>query len=245
MSRLEDIGAGFSFLTRIVPPRAYPDEVLGRTMVWFPLIGAVIGLILAMAAWFTSLSGAFWVSAWCAAGLNIYLTRFLHLDGFADVLDSLGSHLDNDRFWTIIKDSRIGAFGAAGLCMVLAGQIIFYHLAISNKAFGLFIFAPVLGRCAAVCLGFAARDLARPGLGRLFISGATAKTTALAVLQTLVLGLACVNLKTLLLSALLCALVVLALYRLAKTVQGVNGDFLGAAIVACELCHFVAFTVVN
>src|SRR5262245_56761816 len=108
------------FLTIVpIPGReARGPGALGRAARWFPSVGLVLGGALAALdrglalAFPTSLSAVLVVAAWKAS------TGGIHLDGLADSLDGLGGH-DTEQRLAIMRDSRIGVFGAAGLILSL------------------------------------------------------------------------------------------------------------------------------
>ena len=102
------------FLTIVPLPAVVPGGVdtLGRAAVWFPVIGLGIGVVLVAAERVTAtlfpslLAGLLTVTVWKL------LTGGLHLDGLADCLDGLAGR-DAEHRLAIMRDSRIGAFGAS------------------------------------------------------------------------------------------------------------------------------------
>lgn len=109
------------FLTRLPAPRQLdhePDD-LARASGYFPLVGVVLG----------ALAGLVWLGAGAAlpaplaAGLTLgallLLTGALHEDGLADCCDGLGGGRSRERALEIMRDSRIGPYGAAGLALSL------------------------------------------------------------------------------------------------------------------------------
>ena len=96
--------------------------------------------------------------------------------------------------------------------------------------------APVAGRGLAVALMGCCRDLGRPGLGSLCLPGATRSATAFSVVLGLAALWAAGGLWAAAWGAALCGVVLWRLAALAREQGGINGDFLGAAIVAGELC---------
>ena len=93
-------------------------DALGRSAPWFPVIGLGIGVVLAATDRVTQvifpllLAGLITVTVWKL------LTGGLHLDGLADCLDGLGGR-DVEHRLAIMRDSRIGAYGALGLILLL------------------------------------------------------------------------------------------------------------------------------
>ena len=237
------------FLSRLAPARVAPDADLRRSMFHLPLCGLAIGLVVGLVATAPAALAALvnqglpayrpQVQAWLAVCVLAWVTRGLHLDGLADVADAAAAHVQPERFWTIIKDSRCGAFGVAALVLALGGQgVLFAEILRSGPWWvaGLALaWTLVFGRSCAVVFGLSARAHVRPGLGGLFLSGASWPAAAWAVAVALGPMLWLKPLAALIAAAL--AFVALApLRRLVSAVGGVNGDFLGAAITLGELC---------
>lgn len=236
--------ATLGFLSRLAPARVMDEADMRKSMFHLPLCGLVIGLCACAPALAGLFAGQPLVQAWLCVLLSAWLTRGLHLDGLADVMDGAGQHLNPERFWVIIKDSRSGTFGVAALVLALLGQtLLFAEILRARPDWGAWAlpWVFVFGRACAVVFGRVHRARIRPGLGGLFLAGATLPAVSWAV------GLACALPAALALTvpvakilpalgfAVLAALAaLLPLHRLAKAVGGVNGDFLGAAIMLGE-----------
>ena len=226
--------ATLGFLSRLAPARVMPEADMRRAMFHLPLCGLVIGAVTAAPAFFGLFAGQPLVQAWVAVLFSAYLTRGLHLDGLSDVLDGAAAHVNPERFWTIVKDSRCGTFGVAAVALFLLGQTVLFSEILRTRPAWTLIWVFVFGRACGVVFGWLTRRLARPGLGGLFLSGASPA----AVLWALALALGPMVWFAPLATgcAVLAALVLLTpLYRLCRAVGGVNGDFLGAAILLGEL----------
>jgi adenosylcobinamide-GDP ribazoletransferase len=110
------------FLTRIPVPsfQHFDTAWLDRSAKYFPLVGACVGGICAVTFWATSL---FWppaIAALLAIAAGIVATGCFHEDGLADTADGLGGGLTRERRLEIMKDSRIGTYGAVALILTLA-----------------------------------------------------------------------------------------------------------------------------
>ncbi len=126
----QDIRAAQGFLTRIPVWRragaagAGLDAPLGRAVRAFPLIGALVGLfgglVYAVAA---GIGLPDIVAAVLAVGALALATGALHEDGLADMADGFGGGRSRDEKLTIMKDSRIGAYGVIALVVVLATKV--------------------------------------------------------------------------------------------------------------------------
>jgi len=113
--------ASFRFLTRLpVPGPETRTEDLAGAVGWFPAVGAFVGL--ATAGVFT-LALRLWpapVAAVLAVAFGLLLTGGFHEDGLTDATDGLGGGWTRDRVLEIMKDSRIGAYGAMALWCALS-----------------------------------------------------------------------------------------------------------------------------
>jgi len=238
--------AALSFLSRLGPARIHDDATLAASVKYFPLAGAVIGALVTAPFFFGFLRGHPWLQAWLLLVLALWATRALHWDGWADVFDAWGSGAHGERFWTVMKDSRLGAFGGVALVMGLVGQLLLLHNALEAGAFGAVAWAFVLGRGTCVATAYMGRDLARgQGLGRTFLAGATSWALLLVVLQVFGLGLA-VRPEIALAPALAVAFLgVVELSALARRMGGMNGDILGAAVIWGELAGLMGYTAVS
>lgn len=110
------------FFTRLPIPRrvGFDPDWLRHAPRYFPAVGIVVGAITAAAY---ALSIRIWpqpVAVLLSTVAGIYLTGALHEDGFADACDGLGGGNTPQRMLEIMQDSRIGAYGAIGIVLLLA-----------------------------------------------------------------------------------------------------------------------------
>lgn len=220
-----------TFLTRFGRAKIVSSQEIQRSMVMFPLVGWVMGVILLL---LTMLSFSSWVLAWILVAANIVITRGLHWDGWADLWDAWGSGATGERFWIIVKDSHIGAFGTMGLVLGLGSLASTYELAIENQHWLTLAWSCAMGRFSCLGLACLSRNLARPGLGQQVLRGATKETIFWGAIITFMPALF-LPLEHLVLTIFLDLLALVILLGLGKRQQGLNGDFLGAAIIAGEL----------
>jgi adenosylcobinamide-GDP ribazoletransferase len=115
--------AAFAFLTRLpVGGFPYSADELRWSSAHFPLVGALLGGALATVMMLCARAGPLAAAA-LAVSIGVLLTGALHEDGLADSADALGGASDRERLFVILRDSRIGSFGAAALCMVLVLRV--------------------------------------------------------------------------------------------------------------------------
>jgi adenosylcobinamide-GDP ribazoletransferase len=225
-----------TFLTTLPAPTfVLPTSGLGPAGRWFPLVGLVIGLLLwagqrvAEEFFPPALVGALVVIAW------VVLTGGLHLDGLADCCDGLFATVSLERRLEILRDPRVGSFGALGLILTLLIKVLAAGMV---PALGL-ILAPVWARW--LLLWVARQPQARPqGMGAAFAAGLTPGVITVAALLPLLLLL--VGGGRGFMAVALAALSALALTRLAQArLGGVTGDVYGLVVEVSEVVILLVF----
>ena len=108
----------------------YSPVMLRASAAHFPGVGVLIGLILGMEAFVLHRllpvqPTSNFVLATLLCVTSLFLTGALHEDGLADVADGLGGGLDRERALLIMKDSRVGAYGAIAVTMALILRVAF------------------------------------------------------------------------------------------------------------------------
>lgn len=148
----------WQFLTRWPLPVAvarrvgYRDVWLNASSRHFPLVGAMVGAAGAAVLWSTSLVFPPMVAAGLSIAATVLLTGGFHEDGWADVCDGLGGTQDRQRALEIMKDSRIGAFGAMGLVLMLGLKWAALASMPATMAAASLVLAHAASRAAAVML---------------------------------------------------------------------------------------------
>ncbi|MCX7645396.1 MAG: adenosylcobinamide-GDP ribazoletransferase [Rhodobacteraceae bacterium] len=140
------------FLTRLpLPDPGFTPERLAASTRWHPAAGAVIGALVGLVWWAGAALFPPLVAVLLATAFGLLLTGCFHEDGFADTCDGLGGGATRERALEIMKDSRIGTYGAAGLGMMLAGRVAsLAALAGSAPLFWVLVAGHALSRAAAV-----------------------------------------------------------------------------------------------
>jgi adenosylcobinamide-GDP ribazoletransferase len=110
------------FFTRLPVPSwvGYAPEWLEHASRYLPAVGLVVGGITAGVYAAAALIWPQPVAVLLSTIAGIYLTGAFHEDGFADMCDGFGGGYTRERVLEIMKDSRIGAYGAIGIAMLLA-----------------------------------------------------------------------------------------------------------------------------
>ncbi|MGM9489101.1 adenosylcobinamide-GDP ribazoletransferase [Ideonella sp. YS5] len=125
---LRELRLGFvalQFLTRVPSPRwvGFEPEWLNASARHFPLVGALVGAVGAAVLLSASMLWPPVVAALLALAATVSITGAFHEDGLADTLDALGGTVPRERALAIMKDSRIGSYGAVALIVVLGTRV--------------------------------------------------------------------------------------------------------------------------
>ncbi|MBV8879259.1 MAG: adenosylcobinamide-GDP ribazoletransferase [Planctomycetaceae bacterium] len=249
MILLQAVLCAVAFLTRVpVPSRStLPPRVAGLSVAFFPVVGLLLGLFSAGAAWLL-LDRLHWpphpLWALVLVALQAFLTGALHLDGLSDVADGLGgSRGDRARALEIMKDPRIGAFGTVSLILLLMAKVLATHEVLRVPARTAALLAcPMAARFGAVIL-VVFFPCARPtGLARTFHDESRWPMALVAAgLTTVALGLLGPDLFLPVGASLLVALGVGG--WIAGRLGGLTGDAYGAAIELGEVVFLLGLAV--
>lgn len=105
-----------------IPVGTLPDEAFKHATRRLPFVGLVIGFVLVAVTWCVSLLFNPIITSLCGLATWIAITGGIHLDGVADCGDGLFMEAPSSRRLEVMKDSRLGAFGAITLFMVLGAK---------------------------------------------------------------------------------------------------------------------------
>ena len=234
--------AALSFLTRLVPPPPAVDErLLQASVVWFPLVGLPVGIACCLPLYWGLADGSPLLQAWVYLLVALWATRGLHWDGLADVADAWGSGQHGDRFYEILKDSRIGAFGVMALVMGLGGYTLLASRIVAEERWLTLLLAPVAGRIAIWLLaGICPKTHPTSSLGRIVSQAVNTSLLFGGCLLLLFVGYAGLGLKGCLFLMPGLTILLLFLRRIACREGGINGDFFGSAVVLTEMLFLAA-----
>ncbi|WP_312145942.1 adenosylcobinamide-GDP ribazoletransferase [Brevundimonas sp.] len=143
------------FLTRIPTPQlaGFQPQWIQRSARYYPLVGQIVGGLAALVLYGAAQIWSPWIAALLGVAAGVVLTGGFHEDGLADTADGLGGGQTRARRLEIMKDSRLGSYGALALGLTLALRVaaLVMVLQVSSMLAAItLVAAHGLGRAAAV-----------------------------------------------------------------------------------------------
>ncbi|MBF0443960.1 MAG: adenosylcobinamide-GDP ribazoletransferase [Magnetococcales bacterium] len=220
-------------------PRAY-----GLSILFYPLVGVVIGFVLAVVAWSLEavdpgLRGALVLVVW------VWLTGGLHLDGLADVTDAwIGGMGSREKCLAILKDPRSGPGAVVAVTLLLLVKFAALQaLFSSDNGVWWLLFVPLFGRLAMMFLLLTSDYIRESGMGFQMSANIPHKLTwSVLFIFTLLPSLFMASAEI----PLVGVAIFLAIFRnkIQQHPGGITGDFLGAACELSEAAYLVCLAII-
>lgn len=233
---MRGLRAAASFLTRVpVGPGGEGSPDLARSVPWFPVVGGLLGAVVAgvyVAALFAFPS---LVASTLAIGCGVLLTGAFHEDGLADTADALGRGWSREEALRILKDPAHGTYGVLAIAFSLLLRVGALAALDRWSALAVLPAAHALSRAASIWLLGFARPATGEGLGASYASLVGRRQLVGAFAAGLLIGLASFGpwvLPATLLAGLGASVVG---WLSVRKLGGVTGDILGAAQQAGEV----------
>jgi adenosylcobinamide-GDP ribazoletransferase len=166
---IRELLVALQFLTRIPirMSRSPTGHELGRSLLWYPLVGILIGALLLLVQCMTTgvppaLRASLLLVMW------VWLSGAMHLDGLADTADAwVGGRGDRDRTLEIMKDPRCGAMGVTVVALLLLVKFAALSTLVQAEVpgVGALVLAPLLGRVAITALVICTPYVRSTGIG--------------------------------------------------------------------------------
>jgi adenosylcobinamide-GDP ribazoletransferase len=236
----------WTLITRIPLPVFLRPEThelpSANAMTMMPLVGGLFGLLTALPAWIISAAAPPIASAWIACAIYTVLGWSLHLDGWGDMWDGLGSGKRGDALRAVMKDSRVGAFGVAGIVFAIAIRAALLGAIKPGDWISSCVVAGGVGRFGANAAILFGKYPWKEGMGRGMVRNFNGYHMFLSFIAACFLFPFAPSGWTagMLLSG--AAGTALA-YWANRDLGGVNGDVIGASAVLCELLVFTVCSI--
>ena len=241
------------FLTRLPLPQNISRDLhadpqtLARSVLTYPLVGALIGFILVVILFLLDwlfpytrplVSAGIILLAW------VLITGALHLDGLSDSADAwVGGYGDRERSLAIMKDPYCGPAGVSVIVVVLLAKYAALTTVITqNEAYLLVI--PAMARAAIILLFLTTPYVRKGGIGASHAEHLSPRGAYTALALTAVVCFFLLGFKFIWLLAVLAAVFLLLRYLMLQRIGGTTGDTAGAMVEVLELGGLLALAII-
>ncbi len=240
MGVIQDLALAVQFMTRVpVRSKGLDPARLSRASAWLPVVGLLVGGVAALAYMLLVAHLTRPLAALIAVLVMVIITGGLREDGLADCADAFGGGWIREDKLRILKDSRIGSFGAIALFLSLAGRVLLLATMPADAVVGYMISAQVLARCTPLPLSALKPARALEGQGRR-VAGATSWITV-ALGTAMAIALTALILRSSAWQPILAVAIVTAATGLyyERRLGGITGDCMGATIQLSEIAVYL------
>jgi adenosylcobinamide-GDP ribazoletransferase len=164
---LTELRLAVSFLTIIpvIDQRRTSEDTVAASFAWFPIVGFAIGVALAAEDWLLAHVFAQVIRSVLIVISLTVVTGAVHLDGLADTADALGAGRDRDHALDILRDSRVGTFGASAIFFDLTLKILALSTLGGTRRYLALMIATMLARWAMLPVAIGMPYLRASGAG--------------------------------------------------------------------------------
>ncbi len=219
------------------------DKELAKSIKYFPLIGILIGCILASVNFlFSLIFSSIIVSVIILISL-IWVTGGLHLDGFMDTVDGLFGGMNKGKRLRIMRDSRIGSFAVIAFVSLFLLKFTLILELSGQKLFPLIlILMPALGRWSMVCAMPFYGYPRKKGMGS-FIKFILKKDVLIASIIMFTFAMGLLKWKGLILLVATFVFMLLITKFISRKIKGMTGDTYGALNEIVEVLFLFLFLI--
>ena len=248
MSIINSFFIALSMYSRIPVPRVdWKKENMRYAMCFFPMIGVAIGAVMYLAGWLLDKAAVGTLFRGVVFTLiPIIITGGIHMDGFMDTMDALGSWGDREKKLEILKDSHAGAFAILGMgCYLMWSVAVWSEL--PEEVLGVCGVSFVLSRALSVFCVVTFPAARNSGLLKMFQDGAQKKVVRITMclyVAAAVIMMAVMDARAMT-GAVAGAMIAFLYYVVVSRKQfgGVTGDLAGFFLETAELAMFTGILV--
>ncbi|MGC8753408.1 MAG: adenosylcobinamide-GDP ribazoletransferase [Thermosulfidibacteraceae bacterium] len=242
MDELRFLILSIQFLTTIPIPITIEvdrDEFY-KIASYFPVVGFIVGVLTYGFCHILKSVLIFDITATLTILFYLLITGAMHVDGLADTVDGLMSHRKKEEILRIMKDPRLGTFGAITVIFDILLRVMVVK---SIQDLRLFVVAPIISRFCGVFAIYISNSVASKGLGSLFIGRVRLRELLIATILSFLLSITSVGLFTFLyLVIITTAIAIVSARYIERRIGGMTGDTIGAIIEISELIVYLYFS---
>ncbi len=231
------------FMTRFPVSRGvqYSPDALAKSAGFFPVVGLLVGVGGAVLNFALSSHVSRDVVVVLILIYLVTITGGLHEDALGDAADGFGGGWEKDRILAIMRDSRIGSFGAIAITLGLLARFVFLTNLAPAKFSGFFIAGQVLGRWTALPLAFflpSARS-SEAGQGKSIARKITMLSLGAGTIVTVAIVAAALRTAAVWTSLTAITIAVITGLYYSRKIGGITGDCLGATNQLTEIAIYL------
>ena len=232
---------GLQFLTQLpIRSEHSTSRHVADSYYFYPVIGFLIGVSAVVVRRILMTVFPLSFSMAIVLAFLVWISGGLHEDGLADVADAMGGGWTRDDRLRIMKDSRIGAFGALILILALLAKYAALTSMNTVRVDASIVTAQMLGRWVFLPMGYF-NPYAHAGLGAEFMKGLTGRAVVIAAVLALAGTIAICRIQGLLAFAASVIIMICASIYFRRRIGGVTGDCFGAMFQFVEIATYAAF----
>ena len=220
----------------------YDEEKLGKSIKYFPLVGAIIGIFL---YGINILAGKITVNRQIAAMIiiiaEIFITGLIHIDGLADTADGLFSYAEKEKILEIMKDSRVGTNGAVALILYFMTKVIL----LSEIRPEYIILYPVISRLSTSINAGLGEYARKNGMSNGIIGKNGKKEAGISIIITMILSFIILKAKGLIILIFAILFILLLMKGVKRKIGGITGDTMGASLELTSILVLLAGVVLK
>jgi len=220
----------------------YDEEKLGKSIKYFPLVGAIIGIFL---YGINILAGKITVNRQIAAIIiiiaEIFITGLIHIDGLADTADGLFSYAEKEKILEIMRDSRVGTNGAVALILYFMTKVIL----LSEIRPEYIILYPVISRLSTSINAGLGEYARKNGMSNEIIAKNGKKEAGISIIITMILSFIILKVKGLIILIFAILFILLLMKGVKRKIGGITGDTMGASLELTSILVLLAGVVLK
>jgi adenosylcobinamide-GDP ribazoletransferase len=236
------LAIGFLTILPVLGERRASDESVAASFGWFPLVGLLIGAALCAEDWILAHVFAQVIRSVFIVFSMAAITGAVHLDGLADTADALGAGRNRTRALEILRDSRIGTFGAIAVFFDLTLKILALSTLTGSRRYAALLLAPALARWSMVAVAAEMTYLRSKGAGSVLLAGIGTRVLLRASFTVLAAIILMLSSRTFgaAITGVATVVVMRVLYR--RWLGGITGDLIGACGELVEVAALLALS---
>ena len=243
-----ELRLAISFLTILpilpaIDRRRASEDTVAASFAWFPIVGFALGAALTAEDWLLAHVFAQVIRSVLIIVSLTVVTGAVHLDGLVDTADALGAGRDRERALDILRDSRVGTFGASAIFFDLTLKILALSTLAGHHRLAALLLAPMLARWAMLLVAAGLPYLRSSGSGSMLLGSKSKGLGSRAVFVAIFTLVAMLMLGALRAGALASAVAIAIVFAMRlfyrRWLGGVTGDLIGACGELVEIAVLV------